>query len=296
MQGMILSVASEDNLGVIRGEDSVRYTFALAAWRDSDMPATQGMQVDFEVQGSRAVGIYLVPALITPQQAAQQRTQPSYARPSRPANPRPRPSQPSYARPSRPANPWQAHARTSQAPYTQQNVYVQQPQTNGELYFITSGRINRSTFWLKGILLLNVLWVAIMIALLISVIAFVYAATDGRLGADDSAALSAIAVVVLVILGAVYLWNNFAITVKRLHDRDKSAWWVLIWMAIFIVGGALTFGIASFAVWVWIFIELGCLAGTPGENRYDLSRREHSDDLSRREEHSNGLMKWGRPF
>ena len=28
-----------------------------------------------------------------------------------------------------------------------------------ELYFSTSGRINRSTFWLKGVLLLNVIWV-----------------------------------------------------------------------------------------------------------------------------------------
>ena len=45
---------------------------------------------------------------------------------------------------------------------------------------------------------------------------------------------------------------------KRFHDRNKSAWWVLVSL-IPIIGG------------LWIFIECGCLAGTPGPNRFGFS-------------------------
>jgi len=43
--------------------------------------------------------------------------------------------------------------------------------------------------------------------------------------------------------------------VKRYHDRDKSGWWILI-LFIPLVG------------FIWFLIELGCLPGTPGPNRF----------------------------
>jgi hypothetical protein len=43
--------------------------------------------------------------------------------------------------------------------------------------------------------------------------------------------------------------------IKRFHDRDKSGWWVLIWL-IPIIGA------------IWLLIELGFLKGTPGPNRF----------------------------
>ena len=70
---------------------------------------------------------------------------------------------------------------------------------------------------------------------------------------------------------AIYWWNNFAVTVKRLHDRDKSAWWLVLWWAISGLGGVFTYGLASLGVAIWAFVELGCLEGTPGQNRYDYS-------------------------
>jgi hypothetical protein len=42
---------------------------------------------------------------------------------------------------------------------------------------------------------------------------------------------------------------------KRYHDRDKSAWWILICL-LPIIGG------------IWQLIELGCLRGTEGSNDY----------------------------
>ena len=143
------------------------------------------------------------------------------------------------------------------------------------LYFNPSGRINRSTFWLKGILLLHVIWGAIFIAIIVMLLS-----TDIRGGWASTSLLDAILwdpedFIMLILLGiilvVIYWWNNFAVTVKRLHDRDKSAWWLVLWWAISGIGSVFTFGLASIAVAIWAFIEVGCLAGTPGNNRYDYS-------------------------
>lgn len=49
------------------------------------------------------------------------------------------------------------------------------------------------------------------------------------------------------------LWS-LALDTKRWHDRDKSAWWVLIGLLPIIQ--------------IWAFVELGCLKGTSGPNRF----------------------------
>ena len=71
--------------------------------------------------------------------------------------------------------------------------------------------------------------------------------------------------VIFYVLGiAVLSYFGFVVTIKRWHDRNKSAWWVLI-SFIPLVGP------------IWTFVELGCLAGTDGENRYgDDPRRQDS--------------------
>ena len=55
---------------------------------------------------------------------------------------------------------------------------------------------------------------------------------------------------------------------RRLHDRDMSGWWLLA----FWIGGMIpcigTFvGIAQFVI-------MGCLDGTPGQNRYGVNPKE----------------------
>ncbi len=155
------------------------------------------------------------------------------------------------------------------------------------LYFNPSGRINRSTFWLQGVLLLYVIWIVIWGALMIALVN-----TAGGIDPYDFVRLGLHAAqypqdilyvieaaqhefgpfVLLIILSwPIFLWSNFAVAVKRLHDRDKSAWWMLLWWAISAIGGIFTFGIASLAVGVWMLIELGVLEGTLGRNRYGES-------------------------
>jgi uncharacterized membrane protein YhaH (DUF805 family) len=72
------------------------------------------------------------------------------------------------------------------------------------------------------------------------------------------------------------------VTIKRLHDRDKSAAWYLIFgvapLGLFIAAiysyGARALEISSILFFVsiagliWAIVELGFLRGTPGANRF----------------------------
>ncbi|HKU71128.1 MAG TPA: DUF805 domain-containing protein [Burkholderiales bacterium] len=51
------------------------------------------------------------------------------------------------------------------------------------------------------------------------------------------------------------LWPLLALQTKRWHDRDKSAWWLLVNFIPYI-------GI------LWVIIECGVLRGTEGANRF----------------------------
>jgi uncharacterized membrane protein YhaH (DUF805 family) len=135
-----------------------------------------------------------------------------------------------------------------------------------QLLFSFQGRLNRQPYWLIGIA------IAVVMALML-----IFAVTNALL--DDDIGGSTLAI--LVIFGLLYIpaiWIGFAIGAKRLHDRDKSAWWLLVFYILpsvlsqigYQMGilGGLVFSLASLAVAIWAFVELGCLRGTRGPNRY----------------------------
>lgn len=51
------------------------------------------------------------------------------------------------------------------------------------------------------------------------------------------------------------LLPNLALGFRRLHDRNKSAWWMLL-VFLPIIG------------WIVLFVWMYCLRGTPGDNRF----------------------------
>ena len=51
------------------------------------------------------------------------------------------------------------------------------------------------------------------------------------------------------------IWSGICVGVKRCHDRNKSGWFILIQL-VPLVGP------------IWYFVELGCLRGTIGPNRF----------------------------
>jgi hypothetical protein len=59
-------------------------------------------------------------------------------------------------------------------------------------------------------------------------------------------------------------WINLAVQVRRWHDRDKSALWLLMNFVPYV--GSL-----------WVLVECGFLSGTPGPNTYDLDPDDRRD-------------------
>jgi uncharacterized membrane protein YhaH (DUF805 family) len=78
---------------------------------------------------------------------------------------------------------------------------------------------------------------------------------------------------------AVFSWIFLATAVKRLHDRDRSGWWTI---PFFVVPGlyeqfsdllpdsnwVLPFTLAASILWLWGLVEMFCLRGTSGDNRF----------------------------
>jgi len=135
-----------------------------------------------------------------------------------------------------------------------------------DLLFRFDGRINRGKYWLTV-----VLWLAVWLL----VFALVYASGFSWLS---------IAIAALVFIPS--LWSGIAVGIKRLHDREMSGTWLVLFygapvfldalarplfvypqMAAFQwIGAALSF--LSFAVSIWALVVLGFLRGTIGANAY----------------------------
>ncbi|HVZ29891.1 MAG TPA: DUF805 domain-containing protein [Asticcacaulis sp.] len=88
-----------------------------------------------------------------------------------------------------------------------------------------NGRANRAEYWLFGLF---------QVLLYIGIMAFSAAlAASGSLGAAIGTGLL---LFVVVALGCFI--PNLAVAVRRLHDSNKSAWWLLLYLPSFLVGFA----------------------------------------------------------
>jgi len=153
------------------------------------------------------------------------------------------------------------------------------------LFFGFSGRINRAKYWLL-LILWAVFWVIAAIVLIIAVLAILGVnLTDGKLPSPDDAGkfvrlildYLVLSLIVAVIVIASWI-SGLAIGVKRLHDRNKSGWWILLFYVAPSVlesaapgsddtpGGIMQ--LIGVILWVWGLVELGFLRGTTGPNRF----------------------------
>ena len=122
------------------------------------------------------------------------------------------------------------------------------------LLFSLSGRLNRLPFWLAGIS------VAVIFTMLVFLSLGLGGLTPGTFN-------------VIFVLYVPVVWIAIALGVKRLHDRDKQGWWLLL----FYVAPSILHTIAersgpaglillviALILNVWALIELGFLRGTRG--------------------------------
>lgn len=104
----------------------------------------------------------------------------------------------------------------------------------GTLYFNTTGRINRKAY-LVGILPLIGLTVAAFV---------IDQMVQSRVILDYG--------VFQLLALALIFWPSLCLGIKRLHDRNRPWWFVLLGYVPLVN--------------VWIAVELMCLKGTPGKN------------------------------
>ena len=134
----------------------------------------------------------------------------------------------------------------------------------GHLFFKFNSRTNRAKFWIAGLIFA-------VINVVMAIFGYV---------ADQSVIFQA----VNSMLGIVMLISSIAVGVKRLHDRNKSGWYLLLFYFVPGIVAALSvligefvedssiiatvLALVAFALIVWAFVEMGCLRGTIGVNQY----------------------------
>jgi len=136
-----------------------------------------------------------------------------------------------------------------------------------QLLFGFGGRINRAKYWL-----------AVVISSVAMLIVFIFLSFAAWIVGEI--AVGPLFFVIAAIFSAPLLISFVAINIKRLHDRDKSGWWLLVFYMLPAILSRLAeaagtglqsiFPMASLALSIWGFVELGCLRGTAGPNRYGL--------------------------
>jgi len=105
--------------------------------------------------------------------------------------------------------------------------------SDNNLYLSSKGRVGRWSWWIASI--------AIFTASLLA----------SGIASNESAFLRIIGWILMIVFAAAQI----NVSVKRLHDLDKSGWYYLI--AIIPIGG-----------WLVIIIWLGFVKGTTGTNKY----------------------------
>jgi uncharacterized membrane protein YhaH (DUF805 family) len=134
----------------------------------------------------------------------------------------------------------------------------------GHLFFTFDGRSSRARFWIAGLIF-------VVVYAVMTIIDYV---TDQSVVFQ---ALNGMCIIVIVIA-------SIAVGVKRLHDRNKSGWYLLLFYfvpctlaALSVLIGAFVedssiiatvLALLAFALVVWAFVEMGCLRGTIGVNQY----------------------------
>jgi len=113
-------------------------------------------------------------------------------------------------------------------------TFAEAVRTGFRKYAVISGRATRPEFW----------WWALFIVLG----NFAFAALDGAIfGPGDTRVFGAV-------FGLATLLPTLAVGGRRLHDRDMTAWWLLLWL-VPVAGGL-------------IVLVLCALKGTRGPNRF----------------------------
>ena len=120
-------------------------------------------------------------------------------------------------------------------------------------YFDFSGRSRRKEYWMFTLFMLIIAFGIFLIGGLFS---------GSAIEAGETSATAGIAFILFAIFICLSVIPSIAVTVRRLHDQDRSGWW---WWIQFIPFGSL------------VLLVFMCLDGTPGQNRFGPDPQNRTD-------------------
>jgi uncharacterized membrane protein YhaH (DUF805 family) len=173
--------------------------------------------------------------------------------------------------------------------------------------FSFEGRINRARYWLA--LLIILCWMIFLGALIVAIGSIFGGPTSFSFGVNDifrvvgpatyrsPSSTGLVPVFIKAIGTALFAWVYLATSVKRLHDRDKSGWWMVPFFAVPGLYGefadrldyayvALPFALIAFVLCIWGFVEMYCLKGSRKTNRFGPNPLMPVDTRPRWQQHS----------
>jgi len=153
------------------------------------------------------------------------------------------------------------------------------------------GRINRAKYWLA--VLIIVCWM-LFLAMLMFAVGSIFGlaphrsfgfGTDDIFGIFDPTSLRSLSSADILPLcfkaigTPLFLWVYVATSIKRLHDRDRSSWWMIPFFAVPGFYGqfsdrlgdsipAMLVAAIVFVLLIWSLVETCYLRGTRGQNRF----------------------------
>ena len=156
------------------------------------------------------------------------------------------------------------------------------------LLFSFEGRINRAKYWLATLIILC--WM-IFVLMLLAALATIFGiggplainvigiSASIQLSDDPASKASLFPQIVTIPMTFVFGWSYAAASIKRLHDRNKSGWWMVPFIVATGVYGqfadrlggsyaAAVLGFAVFILFIWGLVEMYFLKGTNGPNRF----------------------------
>jgi uncharacterized membrane protein YhaH (DUF805 family) len=160
--------------------------------------------------------------------------------------------------------------------------------------FRFEGRINRAKYWLAGLIILC--WMMFALILLrgigmvfglgghgLAINIFVISASLEPTNDALTSTAGWFPSVITIPMTVLFAWCYAATSIKRLHDRDKSGWW-LVPFVVFpglcgrfgdrlgdLPGGSYAvtlLGLVAFVLYIWALVEMYFLRGSPRTNRF----------------------------
>ena len=127
------------------------------------------------------------------------------------------------------------------------------------------GRTRRRTYWLFA---LGTGLTALTAAIVAAWPVFCEIANGGMDDLSSVLCRHELELLIALAICAVALFLMLAVAVRRLHDRNMSGWWLTVFLfSLLIPYVGPVFCIVQFVI-------MGCLDGTPGENRYGANPKK----------------------